>query len=110
MTLAEEGRLSQVSTPPSAPVSLSRVRLLTLVSLITAIVLTFSVSVWAAHHTGRSHLSSSKGIVFCATVLIAFLTVCAIITARRTLQEALLGGFMQLIIGFTLLLELGEFM
>jgi hypothetical protein len=110
LDLAEEGRVSPATTSLTTRVRLSRVRQIILVSVVVLIVLIFTLSTWGAHHTGKSHMSSTKGIVFSATVMISLLTVCAMIVARRTVQEALLTGLLELIVGFALVIELGELM
>lgn len=81
-----------------------------MLSLIVLIVLIFALSTWGAYHSGKSHMSSTKGIVFSATVTITLLTVCAMIVARRTVSEALLTGLLELIVGIALVVELPEFM
>lgn len=52
----------------------------------------------------------TKGIIFGATVFISLFTVFAMIAARRVLQEALLTGLLELLVGFTLLTQIKEFM
>jgi hypothetical protein len=48
--------------------------------------------------------------VFAATVALAFLTVLAMLIARRALSEALLAGLLELVFGFALLAELNDIM
>jgi hypothetical protein len=73
-------------------------------------VLTVVLSVYGTHVTGKKRMSCTKGIVFAATALLAWLTVLAMITARRALSEALLAGLLEFIFGFALLVELDDFM
>jgi hypothetical protein len=89
---------------------LSRARLNVVIGLCVFIVLTFALSVFAAHHTGKSRLACTKGIIFSATVLISMCTILVMILARRTLQEALLAGLLQFVIGFALIVEIRDFM
>ncbi|KAK7179766.1 hypothetical protein DPSP01_003241 [Paraphaeosphaeria sporulosa] len=89
---------------------LSRARLNIVIGLCVFIVLTFVLSVFAAHHTGKDRLACTKGIIFSATVLISTCTVVAMTLARRALQEALLAGLLEFVIGFALVIEIREFM
>ena len=108
--LAEEGRVSEASasTPPAKP--LSRARLHVLVGLVVAIVLTFALSTFAAHHTGKGRMACTKAIIFAATVLLSCFTVLAMVVARRALQEALLAGLLESLVGFALVVEIHDFM
>lgn len=111
MDLAEQARVSEtpaLSVPPPEP--LSRTRSYALIGLILAIVLTFSLFTFAAHHTGKGRLNCTKGIIFSGTVLISGFTVLAMVVARRALQEALLAGLLELIVGFALVIEIHDFM
>jgi hypothetical protein len=88
----------------------SRVRSNVVIGLCAFIVLTFALSVFAAHHTGKSRLACTKGIIFSATVLISMCTILVMTLARRALQEALLAGLLQFVIGFALIIEIRDFM
>jgi high-affinity Fe2+/Pb2+ permease len=89
---------------------LSRVRVYVLAGLIVSMVLTVVLSVYGTHVTGKKRMSCTKGIVFAATAFLVWLTVLAMITARRALSEALLAGLLEFIFGFALLVELDDFM
>lgn len=89
---------------------ISRTRLNLVIGLCVFIALVFSISVFAAHHTGKGRLACTKGIIFSATVLISMCTVLVMILARRALQEALLAGLLEFIIGFALVIEIHDFM
>lgn len=108
--LAEEGRLSEAPTLtlPSAP--LSRARSYVVISLVIAIVLTFALSTFAAHHTGKMRMACTKGIIFAASVLMSCFTILAIVVARHALQTALLAGLLEFLVGFALVVEVHEFM
>lgn len=108
LNLAEEGRPSEATTLTSQP--LSPARSYVLISLVVAIVLTFALSTFAAHHTGKMRLACTKGIIFSAAVLMSCLTVVAMVVARRSLQEALLAGVLEFLVGFALVVEIKEFM
>ncbi|KAJ4371159.1 hypothetical protein N0V83_004375 [Neocucurbitaria cava] len=110
LRLAEEGQI--LSTPVTLPSrkSLSSTRVYLLAVLIAMIVLTITLSFLGAHYTGKGRIGCTKGIVFGATVLIACFTVLAMMVVRRAVQEALLAGLLEAVIGFTLLLELDDFM
>jgi hypothetical protein len=64
----------------------------------------------AAHYTGKSRIACTKGIIFAATVIIASLSVTAMVVARRALQEALLAGLLQCLVGFVLVVEIHDFL
>ncbi|KAF1969538.1 hypothetical protein BU23DRAFT_236731 [Bimuria novae-zelandiae CBS 107.79] len=104
----DEERVS--SADESNPRHFSRARRNVIVGLFTLIVLTFALSIFAAHHTGKSRLACTKGIIFSATVLISICTILAMSLARRALQEALLAGLLEFTIGFALVLEIRGFM
>ncbi|KAJ4295174.1 hypothetical protein N0V90_007184 [Kalmusia sp. IMI 367209] len=88
----------------------SRARLNVIIVLCAFIALTFAFSVFAAHHTGKGRLACTKGIIFSATVLISVSTVLAMTLARLALQEALLAGLLEFLIGFALVIEIHDFM
>ena len=112
LTLAEEGRImpssEEVGLAPHPP--LSRTRRNVLVGLCVAAILTFIGSTYGAHHTGRAQMAHTKSIIFSATVILSFLTVVAMVVAKRSLQEALLAGLFESLIGFVLVVEIREFM
>ncbi|KAF2793280.1 hypothetical protein K505DRAFT_244767 [Melanomma pulvis-pyrius CBS 109.77] len=110
LNLAEEGRLSEATTRSSSPRPLSRARFYVLTSLVIAIVLTFALATFAAHHTGKMRMACTKGIIFSATVLVSCFTVLAMIVARHSLQEALLAGLLEFLVGFALVVEIHDFM
>ena len=89
---------------------LSRARLNLIIGLCVLILLTFALSTFAAHHTGKGRPACTKGIIFSATILISACTILAMTLARRALQEALLAGLLQFVIGFALVIEIREFM
>jgi hypothetical protein len=93
---------------PCAP--LSRARLYIVISLVILILLTFALSAFAAHHTGKMRMACTKGIIFSASVLMSFSTVVAMIIARHNLQAALLAGLLEFFVGFSLVVEIHEFM
>jgi hypothetical protein len=72
--------------------------------------LIIAFSAFGAHQTGKGRIACTKGIIFAATVLTSLLTVLAVIAARRSPQEALLAGLLEITIGFTLLDKLDDFM
>ncbi|KAF2449624.1 hypothetical protein P171DRAFT_196736 [Karstenula rhodostoma CBS 690.94] len=88
----------------------SRARLNVVIVLCVFIALTLALSVFAAHHTGKGRLACTKGIIFSATVLISMCTVLIMILARQALQEALLAGLLEFVIGFALVIEIRDFM
>ena len=114
--LAEEGHVSlraESDKPVCAP--LSRVRVYMLVGLLVAIGLTLALSTFAAHytaahHVGKGRMAHTKVIVFTATVAISAFSVLAMVVARRALQEALLAGLLQCLVGFALVVEIGDFL
>jgi hypothetical protein len=116
LAMAEEGRVSQLAEsdrPACTP--LSRVRFYILIGLMVAIVLTMALSTFAArytaaHYLGKGRMACTKGIIFTATVVISGLSVLAMVVARRALQEALLAGLLQCLVGFALVVEIHEFM
>jgi hypothetical protein len=110
LRLAEEGQNQAFSAHQSLHRPLSRIRVYLLALLIGLMVLTISLSFLGAHYTGKGRMACTKGIVFGTTVLMAFLTILAMIVASRAPHEALLAGLLEIIIGFTLLLELDDFM
>jgi hypothetical protein len=71
---------------------------------------TFAARYSAAHYTGKSRIACTKGIIFAATVIIASLSVTAMVVARRALQEALLAGLLQCLVGFVLVVEIHDFL
>ncbi|KAL5394788.1 hypothetical protein PMIN06_006340 [Paraphaeosphaeria minitans] len=88
----------------------SRGRLSAIIGLCVFIALTFALSVFAAHHTGKGRLACTKGIIFSATILISMCTVLGMVLARRALQEALLAGLLEFVVGFALVIEIRDFM
>jgi hypothetical protein len=110
LPLAEEGRLSAASTLTSPSAPLSRARFYVVISLLIAIVLTFALSAFAAHHTGKMRMACTKGIIFSASVLMSCFTVFAMIVARYTLQTALTAGLLEFLVGFGLVVEVHDFM
>ncbi|KAF1957028.1 hypothetical protein CC80DRAFT_53555 [Byssothecium circinans] len=111
LVLAEEGRASQTTAVNRAENQpLSRARLYALITILAIAALTFALSVFAAHYTGRARIACTKGIIFTTTVLMSTYTVLAMIVARRALQEALLAGLLEFFVGFALLVEIREFM
>lgn len=74
------------------------------------IALTLAFSAVAAHHTGKGRLACTKGIIYLATVVVSLCTVLAMSLARRALQEALLAGLLEVIVGFVLVFQIHEFM
>lgn len=107
---AEEGQMDAEPIPRSSCISLAPTRIYLLFSLTILMILTLSLSAFGAHHTGKTRMACTRRIVFGATVLMAFFTVLIMIVAKRTAQEALLAGLMAMMIGFTLLVELDDFM
>ncbi|KAF1845006.1 uncharacterized protein K460DRAFT_101571 [Cucurbitaria berberidis CBS 394.84] len=110
LRLAEEGQICSAPMHISSrrPLSLTRISLL--IGLTAMMIVTIALSSFGAHHTGKERIACTKGIVFGATVLMACFTVLAMMVARRAVQEALLAGLLETIIGFTLLVELDDFM
>jgi hypothetical protein len=114
--LAEEGHVSQVAgSDKPACMSLSRVRLCILIALVVVIGLTLALATFASrytavHYVGKNRIACTKGIIFAATVFISGLSVLAMVVARRTLQEALLAGLLQCLVGFALVVEIHDFM
>ncbi|KAF2468568.1 uncharacterized protein BDR25DRAFT_55893 [Lindgomyces ingoldianus] len=112
LNLVEEGRVSEspalsLTLPPKP---LSRARFNTIVGLVIATVLTFVLSAFAAHYTGKGRMRCTKGIIFSATAIISCFTVLAMVTARRALQEALLAGLLESFFGIALVVEIHDFM
>ena len=107
---ADAVRRKQASPSKFPKAGLSDARVYTLVALVLATLLTFALSVWAAHFTGKGRMQCTKGIIFAATALISLLTILAMITARRQLQEALLAALLEALFGVTLVLAIHEFM
>jgi lysylphosphatidylglycerol synthetase-like protein (DUF2156 family) len=111
LELAEEGRISEaLMFRPCPPEPLSRTRFYVLISLVIAIALIFSLFTFAAHYTGKGRLNCTKGLIFAGTVLISCFTVLSMVVARRTLQEALLAGLLEFLVGFALVVEIHDFM
>jgi hypothetical protein len=110
LRLAEEGQTPAVFPSQSLHKSLSRTRVYLLAGLTFLMVLTLGLSFLGAHYTGKGRIACTKGIVFGTTVLMAFFTILTMIVANRAPHEALLAGLLEIIIGFTLLLELDDFM
>ena len=108
--LAEEGQFRSVAVQDSGCRPLSPTRVYVIAGLIVMILLASALSAFGAHQTGRTRMACTKGIVFATTVLVAFLTVLAMVIARRAPQEALLAGLTEIVIGFMLLAELNDFM
>ena len=111
MEFADERRLSDALVfRPYPPEPLTRTRLYALISLLSAIALTFALFTFAAHYTGKGRMGCTKGIIFVGTLLISCFTVLAMIVARRSLQEALLAGLLEFLVGFALVVEIHDFM
>ncbi|KAF2643626.1 hypothetical protein P280DRAFT_516019 [Massarina eburnea CBS 473.64] len=111
IALAEEGRAPLATEHPKARLQpLSRARFYTLIAILVVAALTLALSTFAAHYTGKARIACTKGIIFSATVLMSFFTVLAMVVARRALQEALLAGLLEFLIGFALVVEIHEFM
>jgi hypothetical protein len=55
-------------------------------------------------------MACTKGIIFSASVLMSFSTIVAMIVARHNLQTALLAGLLEFFVGFSLVVEIHEFM
>lgn len=55
-------------------------------------------------------MACTKGIIFSATVLVSCFTVLAMVVARHALQEALLAGLLEFLVGFALVVEIHDFM
>ncbi|KAH8722638.1 hypothetical protein GQ44DRAFT_355182 [Phaeosphaeriaceae sp. PMI808] len=108
--LAEQGHVQPVTSPGLRLKPLSRTRVYVLVGVIFLMVMTLAVATISAHVTGKARMSCTKGIVFAATASLAFLTVLALLVARRALSEALLAGLLEFVFGFALLVELDDFM
>lgn len=109
LVVADEERISPANR--SSPTTrLSRVRINIIIGLCVLIVFTFALSVFAAHYTGKGRLACTKGIIFCATVLLSLLTVLVMNLSGRALQEALLAGLLEFVIGFALVMEIRDFM
>lgn len=106
---ADEQRVS-TSDEREAARHFSRARANVVIGLCVFIALTLTLSVFAAHHTGKGRLACTKGIIFSATILISLCTVLVMILARRALQEALLAGLLEFVIGFALVMEIRDFM
>ncbi|ORY14649.1 hypothetical protein BCR34DRAFT_585622 [Clohesyomyces aquaticus] len=106
----DAARRKQASPSKISKAGLSDARVYTLVALVFATLLTFALCVWAAHFTGKGRMQCTKGIIFAATVLISLLTILAMITARRQLQEALLAALLEASFGITLVMVIHEFM
>ncbi|KAF2689837.1 hypothetical protein K458DRAFT_382964 [Lentithecium fluviatile CBS 122367] len=116
LALAEEGRVSQVVEGDKAACSrLSPVRLYVLIAILVAIGLTLALSTFAArytasHNVGKSRIACTKAVIFAATVVISGFSVLAMVVARRALQEALLAGLLQCLVGFALVIEIHDWM
>ncbi|KAF1831756.1 hypothetical protein BDW02DRAFT_39151 [Decorospora gaudefroyi] len=112
LRLAEEGQIPTATAFVQQPssTSLSRTRLYLLAGLILLMILTMALSSFGAHQTGKLRIACTKGIVFGATVLMAFFIILTMIVARRDAHEALLAGLLEVVVGFTLLFELDDFM
>lgn len=74
------------------------------------ILITVSLSIFGTHHYGKAQMAHVKMIIFITMVFVAFLTVAAMITVRRALQEAMLAGLLEIVVGFALLTQLNDFM
>lgn len=109
LSLAEEGQILPTSKHSTAPMLLSPIRLYMFVGSVALIALTIGLSVVGVLQTGKTRLACTKGIIFAATVVVAILTVLAMITVRRAPQEALLAGLLEIVIGFMLLAQLDNF-
>lgn len=107
---AEEGHAPPIPSPTTKCKPLSCTRVYVLAGLIVSMVVTVILSAYGSHLTGKKRMSCTKGIVFAATALLAWLTVLAMVTARYALLEALLAGLLEFIFGFALLVELDDFM
>jgi len=110
LDLSERARLSEQAGMALPCKPLSRARFYILISLISAIVLTFALSTFAAHHTGKMRMRCTKGIIFSASVLMSCFTILAMVVARQSLQTALLAGLLEFAIGFGLVVEIHDFM
>lgn len=108
--LAEEGQIHRAPVYISPRRSLSPTRAYLLAGLTVLMILTITLSFYGARQTGKGRIACTKEIVFGATVLLAFFIVLAMMVARRAVHEALLAGLLETVIGFTLLLELDDFM
>ncbi|OCL04149.1 hypothetical protein AOQ84DRAFT_391748 [Glonium stellatum] len=107
--LAEEGRVFEIpAKSPSAPLSHSRI--VAIVVLIAAIVLTVSLSAWGVSRTGTSRIGCTKAIIFSATIGIVIFTAGVMVAARRVLMEVLLMALLEVFIGSVLLVEIRELM
>ena len=93
----------------SPPEPIGRARSSFLIGLVAAIILTFSMSVYAAHHTGKGRMKCTKCIIFVESILISGFTIVAMVMARRPVQEALLTGLLEFLIGFALVVQIHEF-
>lgn len=107
--LADEESVSPVDDGHAAR-RFSRARVNAIIGFCVLIVLTFALSFLAAYHNGKNHVAHTKGIIFSAAVLISIWTILGMILAKRTLQEALLAGLFEFIIGFALVTEMPNFM
>lgn len=91
------------------PEIISRTRLYVITAIVITIALSFLFSSVAAYYTGFDRLNQTKGIIFCETVLVAIFTFLAMLAARRVVQEALLAGLLEFLIGFVLVLEIQDY-
>ncbi|CAI6325412.1 unnamed protein product [Periconia digitata] len=113
LNLAEEGRIPRGSiddTNSAVASSLSPRRRYILFALLVTAVFTLIGSTYGAHHTGKAQIAHTKSIIFSATVVLSLLTVISMVVAKRPLQEALLAGVFESLIGFVLVVEIHEFM
>ncbi|KAF2706183.1 hypothetical protein K504DRAFT_505142 [Pleomassaria siparia CBS 279.74] len=110
--LAEEGRFSGAALAQTWPANppLSRARSCVLISLSIAMLLTFALSVFAAHYTGKARTACTEGIIFSAAIILSCFTVLAMMVARRALHEALLAGLFEFLVGFALVVKIHDFM
>lgn len=96
--------------PLAAQRALGGLRVYILLTLIIAILLTFSLAASAAHRTGRQHMECTEAVIYTATVLNSAFIVLAVCAARWALHTALLAGLFHLVIGMVLLFKIKVFM
>ncbi|KAH7093402.1 hypothetical protein FB567DRAFT_173776 [Paraphoma chrysanthemicola] len=102
--LLEEGRHTSAHGK-----RLSQVRKYIIFGLITLMGCTAITAGYVIHLTGRTRLSCTRCTIFAATVVLASLTIPAMLIARRAMSEALLAGLLELVFGFALVAELKDF-
>ena len=108
---AEEGHASPTAeTARTRHRPLSRTRFYMLIAVLCMAALTLLSSIIAAHYTGKAHIVVTKSIIFSTVVLEAIYTVVGMTLARRSLQEALLAGLLEAVVGFSLSFELRKLM